>query len=99
MKHTMRGKHSIDHLPISCWPTLPLIKLSQLCLLLSGLLLLSWSFASTSPRESKSSLSSEWAIENDLDQRLQLIATASLGNQRGSIIVIDPKSGRIRAVV
>ncbi|MGH9871387.1 MAG: SpoIID/LytB domain-containing protein [Pyrinomonadaceae bacterium] len=34
-----------------------------------------------------------------LDQRLQRAATLALGDRRGTIIVMDPQTGRIRAVV
>ncbi len=37
--------------------------------------------------------------EAELDQRLQVAATEALGDSRGTIIVIDPQTGRIRAVV
>lgn len=37
--------------------------------------------------------------DNQLDQRLQQAATQALGDRRGAIIVIDPQTGRIRAVV
>jgi stage II sporulation protein D len=36
---------------------------------------------------------------SQLDQRLQQAATVALGDRRGTIIVMDPQSGRIRAVV
>ncbi len=37
--------------------------------------------------------------ENELDQRLQQAATLSLGDRRGAIIVMDPQTGRVRALV
>jgi stage II sporulation protein D len=37
--------------------------------------------------------------EDDLDRRLQQAATAALGDQRGTIIVMDAQTGRVRAVV
>jgi SpoIID/LytB domain protein len=39
------------------------------------------------------------ANESDLDQRLAQAATAALGDRRGTIIVMDPQTGRVRAVV
>ena len=33
-----------------------------------------------------------------LDQRLQRAATQALGDRRGTIIVMDPQTGRIRAI-
>jgi stage II sporulation protein D len=37
--------------------------------------------------------------DSQLDQRLQQAATLALGDRRGAIIVMDPQTGRIRAVV
>ncbi|MCU1268032.1 MAG: hypothetical protein JWM21_4350 [Acidobacteria bacterium] len=39
------------------------------------------------------------AGENDLDEALQRAATEALGRQEGTIIVVDPQTGRVRAVV
>jgi stage II sporulation protein D len=39
------------------------------------------------------------AAEVELDQRLQHAASAALGDRRGTMIVMDPQSGRVRAVV
>ncbi|MDQ2974370.1 MAG: SpoIID/LytB domain-containing protein [Acidobacteriota bacterium] len=39
------------------------------------------------------------AAEVELDQRLQHAASVTLGDRRGTIIVMDPQSGRVRAVV
>jgi len=36
---------------------------------------------------------------NEIDQRLQRAATFALGDRRGTIIVMDPQTGRVRAVV
>ncbi|HEV7797080.1 MAG TPA: penicillin-binding transpeptidase domain-containing protein, partial [Pyrinomonadaceae bacterium] len=36
---------------------------------------------------------------DNLDQRLQRAATLALGDRRGAIIVMDPQTGRVRAVV
>ena len=36
---------------------------------------------------------------DQLDQRLQRAATLALGNRRGAVIVMDPQTGRVRAVV
>lgn len=41
----------------------------------------------------------ESADEDDLDQRLARAATAALGDRRGTVIVMDPQTGRVRAVV
>ena len=37
--------------------------------------------------------------EDKLDQRLASAATAALGDRRGTVIVMDPQTGRVRAVV
>ena len=37
--------------------------------------------------------------EDNLDQRLQRAATLALGDRRGTVIVMDPQTGRVRAVV
>jgi len=39
------------------------------------------------------------ASENEIDEALQRAAAASLGQQEGAIVVVDPQTGRIRAVV
>src|SRR5580765_4499889 len=48
---------------------------------------------------SRSNSSPDLLNANDLDQRLQHAATLALGDRRGAIIVMDPQTGRIRAVV
>ena len=37
--------------------------------------------------------------ENEIDEALQRAATDALGQQEGTIIVVDPQTGRVRAVV
>jgi len=37
--------------------------------------------------------------DDDMDQRLQLAATSALGDRKGTVIVMDPNTGRIRALV
>ncbi|HEX9545024.1 MAG TPA: SpoIID/LytB domain-containing protein [Pyrinomonadaceae bacterium] len=39
------------------------------------------------------------ADDNQLDQRLQQAATLALGDRRGAIIVMDPQTGRLLAVI
>jgi stage II sporulation protein D len=39
------------------------------------------------------------ADDNQLDERLQQAATLTLGDRNGAIIVMDPQTGRVRAVV
>jgi len=36
---------------------------------------------------------------NELDQRLQSAAASALGEREGAIVVLDPQSGRVQAVV
>jgi stage II sporulation protein D len=48
---------------------------------------------------SPSASSAEFVNADTLDRRLQLMATLALGNRRGAVIVMDPQTGRIRAVV
>ncbi|HVS20824.1 MAG TPA: penicillin-binding transpeptidase domain-containing protein, partial [Pyrinomonadaceae bacterium] len=38
------------------------------------------------------------AFENEIDKALQQAATAALGQREGAIIVMDPQTGRVRAV-
>ena len=57
-----------------------------------------WALASKTERLSLSASTSTVA-EADLDSRLQQAATAALSDARGTIVVIDPQTGRIRAVV
>ena len=49
-----------------------------------------------------SGAASAWFAGNgvdDIDQRLQLTATTALGDRRGTVIIMDPHTGRIRALV
>src|SRR5215510_6646507 len=48
---------------------------------------------------SNSSQSAPALSESGLDAALQKIAEESLGEREGAVIVIDPQSGRLRAVV
>ena len=59
----------------------------SICLLLSA-----WAF--TPSRHSNSSSSAAL-----IDARLQQAATRALGDRRGTVIVMDPQTGRVRAVV
>lgn len=51
------------------------------------------------PHSSFSSSRAAAANAELLDQRLQRAATQALGDRRGTIIVMDPQTGRIRAIV
>jgi stage II sporulation protein D len=55
--------------------------------------------ALTLSRHSGLSASRAAANAELLDQRLQRAATEALGDRRGAIIVMDPQTGRIRAIV
>ena len=55
--------------------------------------------ALTLSRHSGLSASRAAANAELLDQRLQRAATQALGDRRGTIIVMDPQTGRIRAIV
>ncbi|MFN2493105.1 MAG: SpoIID/LytB domain-containing protein [Pyrinomonadaceae bacterium] len=66
-----------------------------ICLMLSG-----WILSRNGARFSSWFNSSTGEIREDqLDSLLQRVASASLGQRRGTLIVMDPQSGRIRAVV
>ncbi len=55
-----------------------------------------WSIARVSTLSNAGSVTAD---DNQLDQRLQQAATLALGDRRGAIIVMDPQTGRIRAVI
>lgn len=62
--------------------------------------MLVWSFATTNG--SGSFFGSSWLKEDSddsLDRSLELAATRALGDRNGSVIIMDPQTGRIRAVV
>jgi stage II sporulation protein D len=63
-------------------------------------LVVGWAIAFKPTWFSSHSASSASSINADnLDQRLQRAATTALGDRRGAVIVMDPQTGRIRAVV
>ena len=57
-----------------------------------------WFFSRGWPA-SLNTLSAATPNEDNLDQGLQRAATHALGNRRGAVIVMDPQTGRVRAVV
>jgi stage II sporulation protein D len=59
----------------------------------------SWAVALKATRHFSSASSSELTNADNLDQRLQRAANSALGDRRGAVIVMDPQTGRIRAVV
>lgn len=65
------------------------------CIVISG-----WAIARQATlKSSLFSPTAGWIAEDHLDQRLQRVATIALGDRRGAIIVMDPQTGRLRAVV
>ncbi|HAF12862.1 MAG TPA: hypothetical protein DCK93_07430 [Blastocatellia bacterium] len=59
-----------------------------------------WTVALKATRHSGLFASSpEWLNEDRLDQQLQTAATAALGDRLGAVIVMDPQTGRVRAIV
>ena len=61
--------------------------------------MLSAAFVSLSGSPWKRIASSPSVTEDKIDQVLQEAATAALGSREGAIIVMDPQTGRVRAVV
>jgi stage II sporulation protein D len=65
-----------------------------------GSLLLGWAIVLKTTWLSSLVASSAESINKDnIDQRLQRAAILALGDRRGAIIVMDPQTGRVRAVV
>jgi stage II sporulation protein D len=79
------------------------IKPTRLLLFTAGavaLVICGWTAVQRTTRHSNFSLASVPPIgEDELDRRLQRVATVSLGDRRGAVIVMDPQTGRVRAVV
>lgn len=67
-------------------------------LVCAGLIFASWVVESVT-FEGGSSTSANTIAEDVMDQNLQRAATSALGQKRGTVIVMDPQTGRIRAVV
>jgi SpoIID/LytB domain protein len=66
-----------------------------ICLLIFG-----WTVVPRAIRHSSLSAAGAEAIEADnLDQKLQRAAVHALGDRHGAVIVMDPQTGRVRAVV
>jgi len=63
------------------------------------ILVFSWAVVLKATRHFSSASSSESTNADNLDQRLQRAANLALGDRRGAVIVMDPQTGRIRAVV
>jgi stage II sporulation protein D len=60
---------------------------------------LGWAVLPSAVRHSSFSLDVTTTNAAEVDQRLQQAATLALGDRRGTVIVMDPQTGRIRAVV
>jgi stage II sporulation protein D len=60
---------------------------------------LGWAALPSAVRQSSFSLGITTTNAEQLDQRLQQAATLALGDRRGAVIVMDPQTGRIRALV
>ena len=70
-----------------------------LCLLFSSLALSVWILTPRLTTLSGRAPSPVTINENQLDVRLLEVARTTLGNREGTIVVIDPQTGRVRAVV
>ncbi len=70
----------------------------NLLLVCAGLVVTAWA-TSLIPFDRISAPSANVIAEDLMDQNLQRVATSALGQKRGTVIVIDPQTGRIRAVV
>ena len=64
-----------------------------------AVLMLSAAFVSLSGSSWKRIASDPSVTEDKIDQALQSAASAALGQREGAIIVMDPQTGRVRAVV
>jgi stage II sporulation protein D len=72
----------------------------RLSLIAIGVVIIGWTIGLRATRTSVFSGSETASLSDDsLDSRLQQAATAALGAHRGTIIVMDVQTGRIRAVV
>src|ERR1051325_7929327 len=88
-KHSVQEKAKAKkRLFVSSFCLLPF----ALCLLLFGR-----SFLPITPTALQTSKAS--ASEAEIDAALQRTATAALGEREGTIIILDPQTGRVRAVV
>ena len=86
--------------PASSNPGLISRRLLALAAFTVCLVIFAGAFVLTAPRHSGWFASSAESIDADnIDQRLQHAATLALGERRGAVIVMDPQTGRIRAVV
>ena len=64
-----------------------------------GLVVIVWTIALDAAKDVNSPFSTSAITENTLDRNLQRVATTALGERRGTIIIMDPQTGRVRGVV
>jgi len=64
-----------------------------------ALVVIVWTIALEATSDVNSTFSTSVITENTLDRNLQRAATTALGERRGTIIIMDPQTGRVRAVV
>jgi stage II sporulation protein D len=74
-------------------------RLAAFTILTICILVLGWAIALKASRHSGFYAASAEAVADNLDRSLQRAAILALGDRRGTIIVMDPQTGRIRAVV
>jgi stage II sporulation protein D len=75
------------------------VRFSLIASLVICVVVLAWAALPGGGRHSSFSLGLTTTNAEQLDQRLQQAATLALGDRRGTVIVMDPQTGRIRAVV
>lgn len=76
-----------------------LISAATICVIVAVIVSLGAVRLSSSRYSGLSGAWAESANEDKLDQRFASAATAALGDRRGTVIVMDPQTGRVRAVV
>jgi stage II sporulation protein D len=76
-----------------------LISAATICVIVAVIVSLGAVSLSSSRYSNFSGSWAESANEDKLDQRFAIAATAALGDRRGAVIVMDPQTGRVRAVV
>ncbi len=69
------------------------------CFIAFALGVIVWTIALKATSDINSSFSTSAISEDTIDRSLQRAATTALGERRGTIIIMDPQTGRVRAVV
>src|SRR4051812_925827 len=92
----MLAPREIADRPAQPWLGADVRRLAFVALVLFGFAVSAWSIAriGSSPGTARN-----LAAERAMDLRLQQAALAALGDRRGTIIVMDSQTGRVRAVV